>query len=112
MKTNVSIRMTDDDRARVRAALGRGGLATREEIRIFVDRAIVRALAQTPEPKRRRPKPAPAPTAAPMDPSTPCATCGKTLADHYSISKTCPLNRTTKPGARFVPQPRVEEVQS
>jgi len=40
----------------VRAALGRGGRATRKECVLFIDRAIGTALAKAPEPRPARVK--------------------------------------------------------
>jgi hypothetical protein len=40
----------------VRAAIGRGGKATRKECQVFIDRAVRKALEHAPEPKRQQPK--------------------------------------------------------
>ena len=62
MKVNTGFVFTEDQLRTVRAALKRGGVATRKECRMFVTRAVEAALHAAPEPKpKRRPAPAPAP---------------------------------------------------
>jgi len=56
VRVNLSLELTDHDRRTVRATIGRGGVATRKEIRIFAERAIRGAIAAAPEPKRSRRK--------------------------------------------------------
>jgi hypothetical protein len=107
MKINHSLDLTDTDRARVRAAIGRGGLATRKEIRIFVDRAIRAAIASTPDPKPRRQKVAAAP--GPFDQlhalpdETCCIRCERPKSDHGRMSLTCPPRPGRAKGQRFTP---------
>jgi hypothetical protein len=109
MKVHCALEMTDTDRRRVRAAIGRGGVATRKEIRIFAERAIRRALETGPEPKTRQ-RPAPAAStpkamaleqlrALPDD--TMCARCGRTKADHGRMGFSCPPRPGQRPGGRF-----------
>jgi hypothetical protein len=47
--------MDDEQRRRVRASMGRGGKATRAEVRVWMQRVLGVALKNTPEPRRRRP---------------------------------------------------------
>lgn len=48
----------------IRAAHGRGGVATRKECQTFIDRAVRAALDEAPDPRpKRRPKPKPEPKA-------------------------------------------------
>ena len=58
MKVNTSFAFTDEQLRTIRAALGRGGAATRKECRYFIERAVEAALKSAPEPKpKRRPVP-------------------------------------------------------
>ena len=58
MKVNIGLVLNDDQLRTIRAALGRGGVATRKECRYFVERAIEAAFKKAPEPKpKRRPVP-------------------------------------------------------
>jgi hypothetical protein len=58
MKVNTSFAFSEEQLRTIRAALGRGGAATRKECRYFVERAVEFALKAAPEPKpKRRPVP-------------------------------------------------------
>lgn len=60
MKVNIGLVLNDEQLRTIRAALGRGGVATRKECRYFVERAIEAALKAAPDPKpKRRPVPKP-----------------------------------------------------
>jgi hypothetical protein len=50
---NVKLDLCDDDLRRIRAIVGRGGVATRTEVRTWVDRLVQGGLRLAPEPKRR-----------------------------------------------------------
>lgn len=105
MKTNLPLELTDTDRRRIRAAIRRGGLATRSEIRIFADRAIREAIAAAPDPKpaRRLKAAAPAPTAVQQLPGdTRCQLCERPKDDHGRMSLTCPPRPGRPKGRRFV----------
>lgn len=53
MKTNIAIVFDDETRARVRAFYGRGGMATRSEIRRFVLDELEQSVKELPPAKRR-----------------------------------------------------------
>jgi len=106
MKTNYPLELNDTDRRRIRAAVGRAGMATRKEIRIFADRAIRKALAEAPDPKPvRRPKSAlPTPGAGEQVPGTTrCELCERPKDDHGRMSLTCPPRTGRPKGQRFKP---------
>jgi len=64
MKVQTAFAFTDDQLRSIRAAFGRGGVATRKESRLFIARAVEAALRAAPEAKpKRRPVPKPAPVA-------------------------------------------------
>lgn len=54
MKVNNAFMFDETQLRTVRAAIGRGGKATRKECRVFIDRAIRSALDAAPEPKAKR----------------------------------------------------------
>ncbi len=55
IKVNVAVIVTDDERRQIRHGyLGRGGVATRKEIRVWVDALVKAGLKGLPEPKVRR----------------------------------------------------------
>lgn len=56
MTVKTRFNFTDEEVRTIRAAIGRGGKATRKECVVFIDRAVRTALAAAPEPKRRQPK--------------------------------------------------------
>lgn len=107
MKTNIAFDFSELDRRTVRAALKRGGMATRKELRIFVDRAIRDALAKAPEPKPKRQK-----KAAPVvdqkrhaldtwPDDTRCTNCNRVKADHGRMSQSCLPSPGLRKGTRF-----------
>lgn len=109
MRLNVTLVLSDDERRRVRAALGRGGVATRADCRIWLQRLVADTLQAGPAPKVRRkaaPKPEPAkPEPArdqlPLTDDSVCLNCGRTYDRHGKMSQTC-LPATGVPlGARF-----------
>lgn len=123
MKVNCALELSDQDRRRVRAAIGRGGVATRKEIRIFAERAIRGALAAAPEPKPKRgsregvmSRPfAYAPGHAPgarqtlaelqaLPDDARCALCGRPKDEHGRMGLTCPPRSGQPHGRRFTPQ--------
>ncbi len=63
MKVNTQIEIDDDGRGRVRAIADQFGLATRDEVREFVEAAVRSALSLAPAPRRRGVQPAAAPPA-------------------------------------------------
>lgn len=68
MKVHTDFVFSDEQRRSIRAALGRGGAATRKECRIFISRAVEAAMKAAPEAKpKRRPVPKPAPPPPPVD---------------------------------------------
>jgi len=56
MVTAVRFNFNEDTLRAIRASLGRGGIATRKEVKAFVEVAVHAALKSAPPPKRRRPK--------------------------------------------------------
>lgn len=59
MTINLKLQFTEDQLRRVRAAHGRGGKATRNECRVWLNRIIAAGVQGLPEPKRRGRQPAP-----------------------------------------------------
>jgi hypothetical protein len=97
---NVNIKVTIDerDRRRVRAAVGRGGLATRAEVKVFALSAYRQSLSSAPEPKPKRgtPKVDPVSTggsrfaaALVADADATCKHCGKAKARHGKMGFAC-----------------------
>lgn len=117
MNVTVKLYLSDEDRRKVRAALGRGGMATRSETRIFAQHAYATALGGAPEPKVRRAKAVPdakvsadtarqAAVEAPEDAL--CAHCGRPKASgHGKMAFTClPTPGEPIAGRRiFTPKP-------
>lgn len=107
MKANFSLDFTELDRRTVRASVGRGGQATRKELRIFVERAIRAALHNAPEPKPKRQKKAAvvvdqkreALNALPDD--VRCKHCGRIKEDHGRMSMSCLPKYGVPKGKRF-----------
>jgi hypothetical protein len=56
MRVNHAFEFSDDTLRTIRAALGRGGAATRKECRVFIARAVEAALKAAPTPKPKRAK--------------------------------------------------------
>ena len=105
MRANVAVELSETDRRRIRAALGRGGMATRREFRIFADRAIRDAIAATPEPRptRRAKAPAPATPIALESDDARCSTCERPKVEHGRMGRTCPPRPGKLKGTRFTP---------
>lgn len=109
MKINLSLDVTDQDRRTVRAAIGRGGVATRKEIRIFAERAIRGALAAAPEPKPRRQATTPPAAPRPLEQlqalpdETRCQRCERPKDEHGKMGLTCPPRPGRPKGQRFTP---------
>lgn len=85
---------------RVRRALGRGGKATRKEVRIWMSGVVSEALGKinvTPP----RPKVPPKPQTDDVPPETRCEACGTPRGDHIGLKLDCPLSRRVKPGSKF-----------
>lgn len=101
LKTNVTIILSDDQRARVRAWYQRGGTATRKEVRRWVLGLVEKGLDDLPQPKRRA-KAKPAAPAIAEDLDLTCAGCLHPLGEHVGRMRHCPLSKHVKPGARFV----------
>ena len=121
MNVTVKLALTETDRRTIRAAMGRGGQATRSDVRTFVDRAYREALGAAPEPKRARvPFDAPAAStrpgrlaaaeAAPADAL--CRHCGRPKAiGHGRMGFSClPLDGVPK-GSVFeaAPEPTLSQ---
>jgi pyruvate/2-oxoglutarate dehydrogenase complex dihydrolipoamide acyltransferase (E2) component len=118
MKIVLTLTMDEPQLRRVRTATGRGGKATRADVRIWASRVLQEALQEAPTPKLRRPKgnpPAPAPEAptaplaAPQPPraevtdETRCRHCRRRRENHGLMSQTCPPVTGGRVGARFSP---------
>jgi hypothetical protein len=109
MKVNISLELDDERLRRIRAALGRGGTATRSEVRVWVDRLVQGGLRAAPEPKRRRvaaPKPEPTPEPEPdveVTDETPCRHCQRQRQSHGKMMGTCLPGFGAAPGSRFSP---------
>lgn len=56
MKVRYAVNFEEHDLRTIRAAIGRGGKATRKECAIFIDRAVRDAVKRAPEPKPARAK--------------------------------------------------------
>jgi hypothetical protein len=117
----VSIGLTEHDRRRIRTGyLGRGGIATRKEIRQWVNAILRAGIDGLPEPKMRRRDSAQrsvadidqaglvrqdrlaAATAAPDDAL--CGRCGKPKSDHGRMAFSCPPgSRARRKGGTFTP---------
>jgi hypothetical protein len=111
VRVALTIVLDDEQRRRVRATMGRGGKATRAEVRIWMQRVLQVALKTAPEPRRRRsPAPKTAPLPLPGDVAevevtdeTVCRHCGRPRERHGKMMLTC-LPATGVPvGARFSP---------
>jgi hypothetical protein len=118
MRINVTIVLDEEQLRRVRATTGRGGRATREECRVWLQRVMQVALVHAPEPKRRRVKVAPAVPAvvdsarepalpeveqAPVTDETRCRHCKRRRENHGRMSQTCPPGFGARVGSRFAP---------
>lgn len=121
MKVNFSLVLDDDALRRVRAAQGRGGKATRSDVRMWLQRLADAGLRHAPEPKVRR-KASPAaqeaagatksPVAEAQDVSTDetlCGRCGWTRGQHHALARHCP---PPKAGGRCVSAGRFAPVTS
>lgn len=101
----VTTRLDFDEalRRKVRAAHGRGGMATRSEIRTWLDGVTRAALARLPEPKVRRAKPVasvdrPDALARASTPETRCRFCGSIKDEHGKMMLSCPAPFRTRFG--------------
>lgn len=108
MRVHVTFELSADDRRRLRARLGRGGLATRSEVRVIATHAVRDAITTAPMPKTRAKQLKVEMATAQqrsndlIPPDTACARCGKPKADHRGRKLDCPLGRSIKPGSTFV----------
>ena len=110
MKVVHKFELAETDRQRIRAALGRRGLSSRMETRVFIERAVREALSRTPEPKVRRPRTSPV-TQTPvrqrlevlqaLPDETPCAKCTRPKVDHGMMSLSCLPTAGRARGERF-----------
>ena len=71
MKVWTAFSLSETELRTIRAAVGRGGRATRKECVVFIDRAVRDALRRAPDPKPARRKRLPAPPAAPVPDAPP-----------------------------------------
>lgn len=111
LKTNVPIMTNDEQRARVRAYFGRGGLATRKEIRVFAVAAVGHAIEACPQPKRRtaqkQPTSSPASTlerARTAPDEAICGRCEQPKSDHGKMAFSCPPASGRPKGQTFAPR--------
>jgi hypothetical protein len=117
MRVNVAIEVSDDERRRLRAAINRGGMASRMEVRVLAERLVREQIQNAPAPKVRR-KPVERPLDGGLTASqvvdaidgardrtaasdAVCVTCGKIKAEHMGQRLHCPLSKSVKPGSRF-----------
>ena len=100
MKVNIGFELSEAELRRLRAGIGRSGMATRKEVRIFVDRVVRSAVASLPEPKPKRASCPPPPKPKPSTASTLCAHCDKPQSEHSAMG-TCPLSLTYGRHTRF-----------
>ena len=105
MTINLKLDLNEDQLRRVRAAHGRGGKATRNECRVWLNRLIAAGIIALPEPKVRGRKPGEEPQAvtrarakaaerreraeAAPDEAL-CRHCRKPKADHGRMGFSCP----------------------
>lgn len=92
MKINLSITLDEAQLRSVRAAQGRGGKATRSDVRVFANRAIRAALDAAPAAKPKRVRVAKV-APAPLEWNAICKNCGETRERHGRLFLTC-----SKPG--------------
>lgn len=103
MKVSLSIEVPDHIRAGIRAHFNRGGKATRNEVRVWINQAIAAAGRALPAPKVRAKRVAGGTLIGPFVPShvrraqiealpdeAVCARCGKTKERHGRMGFTCP----------------------
>jgi hypothetical protein len=108
VKVHLSLELDDERLRRIRAALGRGGPATRKEVRAWAQRLLDDGLARAPEPKRRRVRPEPVATLEPepdiaVTDDTRCRHCQRRRESHGKMSATCLPGFGAAPGSRFSP---------
>jgi molybdenum cofactor biosynthesis enzyme MoaA len=116
MRVPIRLELTEDQLRRVRAAYGRGGVATRNEVRTWLDRVVQTALRAAPEPKRRRvASPAPERQTAPSGPpaapqrvspvtdETRCRHCRRQRDSHGKMMLSCLPGFGAPLGSRFSP---------
>lgn len=112
MKINHSLELDENKLRQVRAAGGRGGRATRAEVRIWLNRIITAAIAELPPAKVRACNTSrmnrPTVSSAAADPqreareaAAPCDNCGNFKSAHVGRLLACPLSKKVKPGSRF-----------
>lgn len=109
MRINLPLELTDTERRTVRAALGRGGVATRKEIRVFAEHAIRSAISAAPAPKPVRQAGQVAAPARAIDQlqalpdDTKCRLCERPKSLHGRMGLTCPPRSGRPYGQRFTP---------
>lgn len=117
MKVNHSFEFTDEQRARIRAGLGRAGVATRREIRIWIALAVHEAFDRLPQPKSKRRSKPDRPASDDTGPETlsryqrakaapehaVCRHCRTPKANHGLMSFTCPPRPGAPRGRMFEP---------
>jgi len=108
MKVNHKFEFAERDRQLIRAALGRRGLSSRTETRIFIERAVREALDRAPEPKVRRPKVAVEATVRQglavlqaLPDEAVCGKCKRMKSDHGRMGLTCLPTTGRLKGERF-----------
>ncbi len=101
MKVNIPLELSETDLRKVRAGINRSGLATRKEIRIFVDRVVRKAITDLPEPKvRRKLERAATVVQSNPEPDDACANCDRPFKEHMAMGG-CQLSKTYRRMTRF-----------
>jgi hypothetical protein len=102
VRVNIAVELDDTMRGKLRAGMNRGGLATRKDVRVFVNRLVGDAFDKLPEPRRRRVRPpVEAKPVLPVRDTGPCAHCANPLSEHIGALRACPLSKAVKPGSKF-----------
>jgi hypothetical protein len=107
MKVNHSLELDENRLREIRASFGRGGRATRAEVRIWLNRIITAAISDLPPAKvracntsrRKQLERETAAVLAPIDPATICVNCGATKSEHIGMmQRLCPVSKAVRAG--------------
>lgn len=120
MKINHSLELDENRLREIRASFGRGGRATRAEVRIWLNRIVTAAISDLPPAKVRacntsRRKPSeegvslryekdgtPVILTGPPAPDAICARCRRPWLEHRLGRRAyCPLSKGVRPGSSF-----------